>query len=104
MHHFEIWVSNATRALLAGLSESLQVLKLRGAYPSSALSVEEMIQIGPFAHWTMDCKLLVPASSDAIQSGTDGDASWGLKLAVGLSDNAVDTYELFWETGNMVCH
>jgi len=80
----------------------MQILMLRKMQSGLTLSVQEMLQIGPFAQWTMDCKLsLCPGNSD--QSKTTNQHSSGeATLAVGLSDNAVQMHKLLMVEAEMV--
>ena len=82
---------------------SLQVLKLSRMQSGSALSVQDMFQIGPLTQWSMDCKrsMLCSRSTDPGSSITKPSAAQAM-LAVGLSDDAVEMYNFSIGQANMV--
>ena len=81
----------------------LQVLKLSRMQSGSAISVQDMFQVGPLTQWSMDCKLslLCSKSTDLGSSITKPSAGQAM-LAVGLSDDAVEMYDLSIGQANMV--
>ena len=76
----------------------MQVLRLHIADDLSKMVLEDLTVIGPFAQWTMDCKL------QSCGNGTHHDAAvlTRAQIAVGLSDNAVEMYELKLRTASLV--
>ena len=78
----------------------MQVVRLKiTKRPSSALAVESLIQLGPFAQWTMDCKLSASPDCDDQEFSRD---SWSAMLEIGLSDNSVQTHKLQMQAGILV--
>lgn len=71
------------------------MLRLTLTETAKAMLIQDLSTIGPFANWTMDCKL-TPASD----SGTD--AGSAAELAVGFSDNAIEAYDLAFDAGSLV--
>lgn len=77
----------------------MQVVKLQKTQPATTLSFETLIQLGPFAQWTMDCKISSLLNSDQAQH-----SDWVAILELGLSDNTVETHELQMQEGKLVSH
>ncbi len=76
---------------------------LRKTQSGLTLSVQEMLQIGPFAQWTMDCKLSLCPIDHSGQSKTQSQHIFGqTTLAVGLSDNTVQMHKLTTVEAEMV--
>lgn len=81
----------------------MQMFMLRKMQSGLTLSVQEMLQIGPFAQWTMDCKLSLCPSKHSDQSKTMSQHNFGqATLAVALSDNAVQMHKLMMVEAEMV--
>ena len=81
----------------------MQIFMLRKMQSGLTLSVQEMLQIGPFAQWTMDCKLSLSPSKHSDQSKTMSQHNFGqATLAVALSDNAVQMHKLMMVEAEMV--
>lgn len=78
----------------------MQVVSLKDSHESSVLACESLIQLGPFAQWTMDCKL--SASPDPCKHQECREAPWSVMLDIGLSDNSVEKHELQMQGGNLV--
>ena len=76
------------------MAQVSQVLNLKMAERPFEPHIEVLLQLGPFALWTMDCKLSV--SSD------QNNQSPMYMLDVGLSDNSVETYELQMQAASLV--
>lgn len=77
----------------------MQVVRLRFAPASpTALVFDSLMQLGPFAQWTMDCKLSRHAED---HQGSNQD-SWSAMLDIGFSDNSVETHALRMQSGKMV--
>lgn len=77
----------------------MQVAQLKSAPASpTALVFDSLLQLGPFAQWTMDCKLSRHAED---HQGSNRD-SWSAILDIGLSDNSVETHAMHMQTGNLV--
>lgn len=77
----------------------MQVARLKSATASpTALVFDSLMQLGPFAQWTMDCKLSCHAED---RQGSNQD-SWSATLDIGLSDNSVETHALQMRSGKLV--
>lgn len=78
----------------------MQVVSLKDSHESSLLAFESLIQLGPFAQWTMDCKL---SASPALCNHQECcERPWSAMLDIGLSDNSVEAHELQMQGGNLV--
>ena len=73
----------------------MQVLLVQQLSNNSNLQVEDVAQVGPFIQWTMDCKLTSQVNASKLPD---------YQIAVGLSDNSVETYDLLSQMGIMVQH
>lgn len=81
----------------------MQIFMLRKMQPGLTVSVQEVLQIGPFAQWTMDCKLSLCPGDHSGQSKTKSQHNFGqATLAVGLSDNTVQMHKLTTVEAEMV--
>jgi hypothetical protein len=82
---------------------AMQIFMLRKTQSGLTLSLQEMLQIGPFAQWTMDCKLSLCPGDHSSQSETTSQHNFGqATLAVGLSDNTVQMRKLTMVEAEMV--
>ncbi|DBA78263.1 TPA: hypothetical protein ACH3X2_008215 [Trebouxia sp. C0005] len=83
----------------------MQIFMLRKMQSGLTLSVQGTLQIGPFAQWTMDCKLSLCPSDHSNQSKVMSQHNFGqATLAVGLSNNAVQMHKLMMVEAEMVAH
>lgn len=81
----------------------MQIFILRKTQSGLTLSVQEMLRIGPFAQWTMDCKLCLCPSGHSDQSTITSQHNFGqATLAVGLSNNAMQMHKLVMVEAEMV--
>ena len=74
-------------------------LKISPASPT-LLTFDTLVQLGPFAQWTMDCKL--STSHQSQNHNKSNQDSWCIMLDVGLSDNSVETHTLQMQAGKLV--
>lgn len=74
---------------------------MRQSATAPELLFEALIQLGPFAQWTMDCKLS-PSLRNAETQQNQHD--WAAALDIGMSDNAVETFDLQMRAGRLVSH
>lgn len=82
---------------------AMQIFMLRKMQSGLTLSVQGTLQIGPFAQWTMDCKLSLCPSDHSNQSKVMSQHNFGqATLAVGLSNNAVQMHKLMMVEAEMV--
>ena len=79
----------------------MQVVRLKVSPASpTVLAFDTLIQLGPFAQWTMDCKLSALHRPD--NHNKSNQDSWSAMLDVGLSDNSVETHKLRMQAGKLV--
>lgn len=78
----------------------MQVVSLEVLHSSPVLAFQSLIQLGPFALWTMDCKL--SPSPNPCGHQDPGQAPWSAILHLGFSDNSVETHELQMQEGKLV--
>ena len=79
----------------------MQVVSLKiSQAPQTILALDSLIQLGPFAQWTMDCKLSALHQVDNLDKSDQ--ESWSAMLDVGLSNNSVETHKLQMQAGKLV--
>ena len=80
-------------------ASSLQIIRLRTADAANGLVLEDLATIGPFAQWTMDCKLQFLGNSAYPNAASLARG----RITIGLSNNAVEMYELEVQQDSLVC-